>query len=858
MHKEFPLPAAVQILPYLKKLGISHVYLSPCLTAAPGSTHGYDVADPTTINPEIGGEPAWRDFVARVKELGLRLLLDIVPNHMSASSTNPWWDDVLAHGPYSQYANFFDFRMPQGEAFKVHLCNLGKSYGDVLADGELSLGVIDNQLRVCYFENTWPVAPTCWAQILPEGSSVLEASSAPSCLKELARFDALSQPTAADKERFATAAAQGRLVVTTAIDEGQLQHARTAINADPDRLDAILQCQFYSLHSWKLAGELGNYRRFFNVDSLVGVRTERAEVFDATHARIKKMIANEELDGLRIDHPDGLLDPAAYFQRLRKMLPEGRVYIEKILENDERLDTTWAVDGTVGYDFLAKVNRLWMDDQQVDTLTATYFDFTHQSVNISALVRQKKRDIIASSFSADLERLSDAALAVAQRDWKTRDISPHHLREALVAFIVALPLYRTYRTANQLDENDRRVFAETIQRARSAAPKVDAAAFDFLLAVCTKPELEADEAEFVGQWQQLAPAVMAKGVEDTTFYCYDRLLSCNEVGSSASLVGISADKFHEYCHYLSESWPDNQLTTSTHDTKRSEDVRTRISILSEIPERWAEALHQWSQLTEPCWKGRTPDRHAEYLLYQTLIGAWPIDKDRCWQYMLKASREAKLRTSWHEPNIGYEANIQSFTEGLFENSEFIASLEAFVKPLILPGRINSLAQSLIKMVIPGVPDFYQGTELWDLSLVDPDNRRPVDYEAREKLLERCAKMTARDTLNEWDSGLPKLWMTARVLQLRRERADDFSSASKYQPLVAQGSRLGNLFAFRRGEHLIGVVPRLTMTAGKDWGDTHLTLPSGTWVDVFTANRMNGAIAPAALFGDFPVALLIRE
>jgi (1->4)-alpha-D-glucan 1-alpha-D-glucosylmutase len=382
--------------------------------------------------------------------------------------------------------------------------------------------------------------------------------------------------------------------------------------------------------------------------------------------------------------------------------------------------------------------------------------------------------------------------------------------------------------------------------------------FDFLSALFSKPRLNRDEEEFITRWQQLSPAVMAKGVEDTTFYCFDRLVSCNEVGAQASLVGISAEKFHEFCHYLSERWPNNLLATSTHDNKRSEDVRTRISLLSEIPDRWAEALHQWPQLTAPAWKNRTPDRHAEYLLYQTLIGAWPINHERCWQYMLKACREAKIRTSWHEPNISYEENIRGFVEGVFETEAFLSSLRSFIEPLIMPGRINSLAQTLIKMIAPGVPDFYQGTELWDLSLVDPDNRRPVDFDLRAELLRKCRELTAAEVVRDWDSGLPKLWMTARVLKLRGALADDFKADSKYQPLVGQGTHLGNLLAFRRGDNLIAVVPRFNMTIKGDWGDTRLPLPRGVWKNCFTEARVRDGAAPEELFGAFPVALLHRE
>ena len=409
-----------------------------------------------------------------------------------------------------------------------------------------------------------------------------------------------------------------------------------------------------------------------------------------------------------------------------------------------------------------------------------------------------------------------------------------------------------------MSEADKGVIAEAVRNARFARPDIEVAIFEFLQGLLTKEPLNSEEFAFISEWQQLTPAVMAKGVEDTTFYCFDRLLSCNEVGAQASLIGISSDKFHEYCHYLSEHWPRNMLATSTHDNKRSEDVRTRISLLSEIPDRWAAALHQWSTMNEGAWNNRTPDRHAEYLLYQTLVGAWPINAARCWQYMLKACREAKMRTSWQEPNAGYEANIQGFVERALDNFDFIQSLMEFVEPLVLPGRINSLAQTLIKLVAPGVPDFYQGTELWDLSLVDPDNRRPVDYAERTELLEQCRSLNAAAAIAQWDTGLPKLWLIDRVLSLRAARPEQFAEDSRYQPLAAQGAHLGNLFAFRRGENLIAVVPRLTLSIANQWEDTRLPLPGGVWQNVFTLQELSSSASAGDLFSGFPVALLFKQ
>jgi (1->4)-alpha-D-glucan 1-alpha-D-glucosylmutase len=861
LHNEFPLAAATAILPYLKALGISHVYLSPCLQASPGSKHGYDVIDSTRISSDLGGEEAWSQFVSAARQHSLGILLDIVPNHMAATAQNAWWDDVLAQGPYSRFAPFFDVRVSDPGPFRIELCSLGRPYGAALETGELKIEIREGLPRIQYFDNSWPLAAASWGELLKctEGVGAFEgAQRAPDCFAQLDELLKVAAPSDAQCDGYRRCRVDAQSILETSLRSGALSDAISRANQNTSTLNTILSRQFYALHSWTLSGELTNYRRFFEVDSLVGVRTELEPVFTATHERIETMLTRQELDGLRVDHPDGLANPHGYLKRLRSMQPAGRVYVEKILENDERLDETWHVDGTVGYDFLAKVNRLWMDDSHTDALTAIYSDFTGHSVNVGALVRQKQREVLDTAFFGELHRLTELLVRIARSDPDTSDLSPRYLREALAAVTAALPIYRTYRTGASIHANDARVLRETIQTARLATPQVDKAIFDFLESMLCKARLDARETDFVTKWQQLTPAVMAKGVEDTTFYVFDRLLSCNEVGSSASMLGISSDKFHEYCHYLSEHWPHNLLATSTHDNKRSEDVRTRISLLSEVPERWAQVLHQWSVINADAWRNRNPDRHAEYLLYQTMIGAWPIDEGRCWQYMLKALREAKIHTSWHKPSPAYEEKIQLFTENVFKNEEFLAGLENFVAPLVAPGRVNSLAQTLLKMIAPGVPDFYQGTELWDLSLVDPDNRRPVDYAVRAGLLKECEAMDAQAALREWDSGLPKMWMIARVLKFRAERPQLFSTDSKYQPMVAQGARLSNLFACRRGTELIAVVPRFGMSVAANWHDTELPLPKGPWRNLFGGTSENSSVAPARLFTDFPVALLIRD
>jgi (1->4)-alpha-D-glucan 1-alpha-D-glucosylmutase len=850
LHAGFPLPAAQRVLPYLSRLGVSHVYLSPCLQAVPGSTHGYDVTDPARISDDLGGADAWAQFVEAARGQRLRILLDIVPNHMAVSESNAWWDDVLAHGPYSRFAGHFDLRIEPGRRWQAQLCILGRPYGEAIAAGELTLELSDGNARVRHHTNTWPLGPASWSGLLGE------ADAAP-LFRELESLAGNPAPGAGDRARYEKLVREAQELARLAERQGRLQPALQRVQGDPELLHGVLRMQFYRLHGWKLAGELCNYRRFFDIDALIGICTERPEVFDDVHRRIQAMIADGQIDGLRVDHPDGLRDPRGYFERLRQLLPDGRIYAEKILEIEEHLRGDWPVDGTVGYEFMAHVNRLWMDDRCVDALTAIYSDFTGHPVNFAAVVRDQKRRIADSTFHADVAHLTAAAIAIARARWQTSDLSARQLREALSRLTTAMSVYRTYRGAVGIPPEDRRLLAEAVQSARIGAPEIDPTAFEFLAGLLTQESLNDAEADFVARWQQLTPAVMAKGVEDTTFYCFDRLVSCNEVGAQASLIGISAEKFHEFCHYQGEHWPANLLTTSTHDNKRSEDVRTRISLLSEIPERWAEALHLWSQMNAPAWQSRTPDRHAEYLLYQTLIGAWPIDRERCWRYMQKACREAKIMTSWHEPNAAYEQSIRDFIDGIFASADFIASLDRFVEPLVLPGRINSLAQTLIKMVAPGVPDFYQGTELWDLSLVDPDNRRPVDFERRADLVARIG-CDAAGALSDWDSGLAKLWLIARTLGLRRERPGDFAAASGYLPLVAKGAHVGNLLSFQRGENLIVVVPRFTLSLNGEWGDSRLSLPAGRWREAFGSGAHAGEVSPAALFDAFPVSLLIRD
>jgi (1->4)-alpha-D-glucan 1-alpha-D-glucosylmutase len=850
LHAGFPLAAAEALLPYLAQLGISHVYLSPCLQAVPGSSHCYDVADPTRINDDLGGEEAWRRFCAQAQAQGLGVLLDIVPNHMAASSPNPWWDDFLAHGPLSSHANFFDVFPDHGNTpGRIHLATLGRPYGEALAAGELRVDLATGLPRLSGFGQSWPLTPASWRRLLPAES---EADALFRRLEDLHRRTAWSEK---DKAAYHEAAQAVAAHWSQPVDAAPVAERVAALNRDPARLHDLLETQWYALHGWKLQGEISNYRRFFDVGGLVGLRVEDEAVFRASHARIAALCRDGQVQGLRVDHPDGLREPGRYFARLRELLPQGRIYVEKILDAEEKLREDWPVEGTVGYDFLSKVNLLWMDARKADELSAIYADYTRHTVNLTRVVREKKAASITGLFTADLERLTALAVAIARSSWQTRDLSRAHLQRALIELTVLLPVYRTYRAAGGPDRADRAALEALLQQAQARLPELPGAVFGFLSRLFLDAAAEGAALEFVARWQQLTPAVTAKGVEDTTFYCYDRLVACNEVGAQASLLGISSEKFHEFCHHLAEYWPGTLLATSTHDTKRSEDVRTRICVLTEDLERWGPALAEWTALNRPAWQGRAPDPHAEYLLYQTLVGAWPIEFERAWSYLQKACREAKINTSWREPNEAYEQSLREFLREIYASAPFLTSLARYVEPLVRPGRINSLAQTLIKLTAPGVPDFYQGNELWDLSLVDPDNRRPVDFALRRELMARLDDLPADGALHEWDLGLPKMWLIHKTLALRRNHPEWFARGGAYQPVTASGARLGHVLGFIRGGRALTLVPRFTHSLRGDWADTMVALPPGEWRHVFSDERFAGEVSPNTLFHAFPVALL---
>jgi (1->4)-alpha-D-glucan 1-alpha-D-glucosylmutase len=869
LHAGFRFADAASICDYLAELGISHLYSSPYLQAAPGSTHGYDVVNHQEVNQELGGDEGHRRLCAALEEHGLGQVLDIVPNHMAiVGKANPWWWDVLENGPSSRYAAYFDVEWDPPESKlrnTVLLPVLGDHYGRVLETGEIRLDRTGARFTIRYHDHLFPVSPRTLDGLL--------ATAAERCrLDELAfiadAFAHLPPSTATDRvavsrrhrDKEVLRALLGRLCHEQQKAAAALDEVIAEINADPDRLDALLERQNYRLAFWRTAGRELGYRRFFDINTLVGLRTEDERVFADTHVLILEWLSKKILDGVRVDHPDGLRDPQQYFDRLHQADPSAWIVAEKILEPGERLPDSWPVAGTTGYDFIYRVSNLFVDPAGETPLTDLYAEFTGEPTDFAAVVREKKHLILREILGSDLNRLTALFINICERNRRHRDYTRHELHEVLREVMACFPVYRTYvrAEAGEVSEADARTITQTIEAAKATRPDLDAALFDFfrdILLLDVRGELET---ELVMRFQQLTGPVMAKSVEDTAFYCFNRLVSLNEVGGDPGRFGLAPDEFHAACTEIQVRWPRSMLASSTHDTKRSEDVRLRIHLLSEIPEQWGETVWRWVKRNERHKRNGFPDRNAEYLLYQTLIGAWPLDRERAAAYMEKASREAKTHTSWTHPSPVYDSALQAFVEGILQDREFQADLENFVQALIEPGRVNALAQVLVKLTAPGIPDFYQGSELWDLSLVDPDNRRPVDYGLRRQLLAELEGMTPDEIWSRIDEGLPKLWVIRQTLKLGLAR-HLFSPEDSYLALACRGTKSTHLVAFARGDRAVTVVPRLVLKLGGSWGDTTVELPAGRWHNVFTQETFNsGEVRAANLLKRFPVALLSQE
>jgi (1->4)-alpha-D-glucan 1-alpha-D-glucosylmutase len=869
LHQDFTFDDASALADYLHVLGVSHVYCSPYLQAAPGSRHGYDVVDHHRVNEELGGEEAHARFSRRLGDCGLGQVLDIVPNHMAiAGQHNSYWWDVLENGPSSQYASYFDIDwLPAEEKLrnKVLVPILGDHYGRVLARHEIRVKRVDGSFVIEYFDHRLPAAPRSLAYVLSNAATRISSDY----LSFLAdSYVNLPWPTSTDRASI-SARHRDKEIVRALVARfcGESPSAAAAIdseleelNNDIDALDLFLERQNFRLSFWKTAGEELMYRRFFDVNTLVGLRMENETVFADTHSLVLDWLRRGVLDGIRIDHPDGLRDPEQYFKRLRAATPDGWIVAEKILEPGEPLRKNWPIHGTTGYDFLYQAGGLFIDPDGLKQITATYEQFTGETTGYEDLCRENKTMVLRDILGSDITRLVSIFVQICESHRDHRDYTRPDIHRALRQVVANFPVYRSYLVSSSSDvsELDRTYITEATEKAKQHREDVDPELFDFIRDVLLLKYRGTIEGEFVMRFQQFTGPAMAKGVEDTTFYWYNRLVSSNEVGGNPGDPVVTVADFHQYCQGVQAAWPYTMLDTSTHDTKRSEDVRARIHLLSEIPGQWAAAIQQWSEMNAKFRTGEYPDRNTEYLLYQTMTGGWPISRERLSLYMEKATREAKRMTSWISPNEAFDKALEAFLAGIYKHDEFLLLLREFVEPLVTPGRIVSLAQVLLKLTAPGIPDLYQGTELWDLSLVDPDNRRPVDYDLRKRLLSELPSLSIEKIWKRQEEGLPKLWLIHQALKARRDYFECFGRDGSYMPLLVEGRWANHAVAFLRGDRVLTVVPRLTLSVGGNWQDTSITLPDGTWKNQFTSELMKETCPMQRLFSKFPVALLVRE
>jgi (1->4)-alpha-D-glucan 1-alpha-D-glucosylmutase len=889
LRPDFGFDEVAAVAPYLARLGVSHLYASPCLQAAPGSTHGYDVVDPTRPNSELGGAGGHRRMCEALGAAGLGQVLDIVPNHMAIGGPeNSWWWDVLENGPSSVYASYFDVDWDPPEAKlrnTVLLPILADHYGRVLDAGELTVECEGGSFCVRYGDRLVPVAPRTLDDILERASAAVrglapdaeqvadELESIAAALGNLPHSWATDRDSVRarhrDKEVLRSALAQlcsRHRVVANAIDE-----TLAAINADPDALDALLERQNYRLAHWRVASEELDYRRFFDIDTLIGVRVEDPAVFEDSHGLVLSWLAAGVIDGLRVDHIDGLADPAGYLDRLSEQSSGAWLVVEKILESGESLRTTWPVAGTTGYEWVRLIGGLFVDPAGEEPFTELWQEVSGSAQPFAEVAHRAKHTVMADSLKADLARLTSLFVAVCERRRAYRDYTRSELAGVLEEVIASMGVYRTY-VVDAAHPDDvawiEAALAEAARRRPELDPDLLAALGGILLA--TEPVPGPAEAELRMRFQQLTPPVMAKGVEDTALYEYGRLVAMNEVGCDPGRWATHLGEFHAAAAGAAERWPASMVTTSTHDTKRSEDVRARLYVLSEIAELWASAVRRWMGMNSAHRSGDHPDPATEYILYQTLVGAWPISAERMVAYMSKATKEAKVHTSWTDPDPAYDQALEDFIRSALDDGLFVSDTSGFVEDYLLEaGWVTSLAQVLCKLTVPGVPDTYQGCELWDYSLVDPDNRRPVNFEARRAALDEAAGMTPEVAWSRAAEGLPKLYLIHRALGLRRDRPACFGAGSGYAPVEVSGPGAKHVVAFARAGSVVSVFPRLVGGWGLAGGvleglrsalaGTTVVLGPGSWVDVLSGDPVAGGRSDVGeLLSRFPVALLARS
>ncbi|HVJ07668.1 MAG TPA: malto-oligosyltrehalose synthase [Acidisarcina sp.] len=967
MNAGFTFRHAEALVGYLKRLGISALYASPIFEARPGSLHGYDITRHDRLNPELGGDEGFARLSASLQQAGMGLLLDIVPNHMGVGNDSHWWRDVLENGRSSQYAEYFDIDwtpLKPDMQGKLLLPILGRQYGEELESKRIQLGLDDGRIQVHYFNQTIPLSPRTLPLIFPaseEADSPLTQSFR-DLLKDLQHIPPhdTADPTLAAQRRKQLAELNPRLREALQSPEIKPIVLRTieeinGVENDPrsfDRLHTLLEAQPYRLAFWRVSAEEINYRRFFDINDLVGLRMENPVVFAETHCLVRKLLAQHQVMGLRIDHCDGMFNPRQYLIRLQLLYvasqcagesaseptaPNGielsirealrgydwtrsrgplYVVVEKILEPREYIPREWPVSGTTGYDFIFLVNEVFIQSRNERAFNETYTRILGETRRPDEIIYRSKLQVMQTALASEVYVLTNLLSRLASTDRRARDFTDNILEIVIRETIACFPVYRTYiDDRGQYTDRDRAFIHYAISRAKRRNASIDASAFDFLRETLllrgfnSTPQQERVEDRqlyFALKFQQLTGPVMAKGVEDTAFYVYNRFLSANEVGGSIKVFGIPVDTFHSSNRERLENSPDSMLPTSTHDTKRSEDVRARLNVLSELPIQWSSMVRRWQRMNARYKRtledGRVaPDANEEYMLYQTIAGSWPWQMttpehrsnflSRLQEYATKALSEAKVNLSWINPDPAYVEAVQGFLHDILvpsgrrSETRFVESLASILPVLQIFGAINSLAQIVLKIASPGVPDFYQGNELWELSLVDPDNRRPVDYDLRNRYLDSLDQMAreqgalhvCEELLRTLPDGRIKLWTMQRALALRQQEPAIFQRGTYVAISVTEPKYAEHTISFLRsssetGKSVIAVVPRFAcsmmngkvqMPLGGAWGKAALALPDGAaneYTNVLTGETFSAdkdhTLRLSSVFAHFPVALLV--
>jgi len=893
-NRQFTFTQAREIVPYLDALGISDCYASPYFQARPESLHGYDITDHNKLNAAIGSRAEYNAWIADLHAHGMGQIVDFVPNHMGIGEPlNLWWMDVLENGPSSTYAPWFDIQwkpLKSDLEDKVLLPILGDQYGRVLERGELQVRFEAGAFYLRYYDHEFPIAPGTYRHILQIALDKLEPFRNEEFYAEfqsiITALEYLPRRTETDPERIAERTREKEIIKRrlerrcqeAAQVEAAVQQAVSQINGTPgdprsfDGLDSLLNDQSYRLAFWRVAAEEINYRRFFDVNDLAAIRMELPEVFDATHQLLLELIGAGAVTGVRIDHPDGLYLPKEYFEKLQRrcaaalgisMPEDGRaiyLLVEKILSGNETLRKDWPVHGTTGYEFGKLLANVLVDGSAEQAITKTFQRFLGHSMHFGHLVYAKKRLVMRLSLANDVNVLGDMLDRLSEKNRWFRDFTLEALARAVRETIACFPVYRTYVEPGQpVSDEDRAVIERAVTAAKRRNPALEESVFNFLrdILLFRFPENLDDDARqehahFVLKFQQSTGPIMAKGLEDTAFYIYNRLAALNEVGGEPQHFGVSVDEFHQRNFERQRDWPGTLLATSTHDTKRSEDVRARMLAISEVPQLWRSALQRWRVINKR-WKrnledAAAPDANEEYLFYQTLVGTWPMDAagraepavtpeyiERLQAYMAKALKEAKINTSWIQPNEQWDAAMSDFVARVLDSSsknKFVPTFLPVTEEIARLGAINSLSQVALKLTTPGIPDIYQGNEVWDFSLVDPDNRRPVDYTRGMEMLRSLETASPEELLQKWPDGRIKLLLTQRLLRFRREHPLLFQHGT-YSPLTVTGAFAESCVAFAReheGKWIALVVPRLSSRVGfppigEKWQDTAIELPA---------------------------------